>query len=101
MSCENKLTNLVFKNRENSARTQCASFSFLPFIYIYIYIYRIKKTPRMKCNAAPRDKRKETQKPKSKDQWSQRKNNEAQGPRKPRQIRDTESHQLLDEESQT
>ena len=27
--------------------------------------------------------------------------NEAQGPRKPRQIRDTESHQLLDEVSQT
>ena len=29
------------------------------------------------------------------------KSNEAQGPRKPRQIRDTESHQLLDEVSQT
>ena len=27
------------------------------------------------------------------------KSNEAQGPRKPRQIGDTESHQLLDEES--
>ena len=27
--------------------------------------------------------------------------NEAQGPRKSRQIRDTESHQLLDKESQT
>ena len=27
--------------------------------------------------------------------------NEAQGPRKPRQIRDTKSHQLLDEVSQT
>ena len=30
-----------------------------------------------------------------------RKNNEALGPRKTRQIRDTESHQLLDEKSQT
>ena len=29
------------------------------------------------------------------------KSKEAQGPRKPRQIRDTESHQLLNEESQT
>ena len=29
------------------------------------------------------------------------KNNEAQGPRKPRQIRDIESPQLLDEQSQT
>ena len=29
------------------------------------------------------------------------KNKETQGPRKPRQIRDTESHQLLNEESQT
>ena len=52
MSCENKLTNLVFKNEENSAKTQFAPFPFpffyfLFFIYIYIYIYRIK-TPRMK-----------------------------------------------------
>ena len=55
MSCENKLTNLVFKNKEYSARTQYASFFFLP-LYIYIYIEQ-KKTPRMKCNATPRDKR--------------------------------------------
>ena len=37
----------------------------------------------MKCmnvNATPRDKRKETQKPNNKEQWSQRKNNETQGP---------------------
>ena len=34
----------------------------------------------MQCNATPRDKRKETKKPKNKEQWSQRKNNEAQGP---------------------
>ena len=34
----------------------------------------------MYCNATPRDKRKETQKPKNKEQWLQRKNNEAQGP---------------------
>ena len=38
---------------------------------------------------------------KTKEQWSQRKSNEAQGPRKTRQIRDTESHQLLDEGFQT
>ena len=42
MSCENKLTNLVFKNKENSVKTQCASF-FLPIFPLYIYIYRIKK----------------------------------------------------------
>ena len=30
-----------------------------------------------------------------------KRSNEAQGPRKPRQIRDTESHQLLEEVSQT
>ena len=53
----------------------------------------------MQCNSQ-RQKRK-TQKPKNKEQWLQKKNNEAQGPRKPRQIRDTESHKLLDEESQT
>ena len=34
----------------------------------------------MQCNATPRDKRKETQKSKNKEQWSQRKNNEAQRP---------------------
>ena len=53
----------------------------------------------MQCNSQ-RQKRK-TQKSKNKEQWSQRKINEAQGPRKTRQIRDTESHQLLDKESQT
>ena len=83
MSCENKLTNLVFKNKENSARTtMCFLFlSFLPFIYIYIYII---KTPRMKCMNVmqcntQRQKRK-TQKPRIKEQQSQRKSNEAQGP---------------------
>ena len=50
MSCENKLTNLVFKNKEKSARTtMCSLFlSFLPFFFYFLYIYRIK-TPRMKC----------------------------------------------------
>ena len=32
MSCENKLTNIIFKNKENSARKQCASF-ILPFSF--------------------------------------------------------------------
>ena len=52
------------------------------------------------CNAMQilETRRKNT---KTKEQWSQRKSNEAQGPRKTRQIRDTKSHQLLDEESQT
>ena len=38
MSCENKLTNHVFKNKENNART-IMCFLFLPSFYIYIYIY--------------------------------------------------------------
>ena len=86
MSCEYKLTNLVFKNKMNSARTQCASF-FLPFfpLYIYIYIYICKKKKlRMKCMNvvqcnSQRQKRK-TQKPRNKEQWLQRKSNEAQRP---------------------
>ena len=41
------------------------------------------------------------QKQKIKNNGRKGKNNEAQGPRKPRQIKDTESHQLLDEVSQT
>ena len=53
----------------------------------------------MQCNSQ-KQKRK-IQKPKNKEQWSQRKSNEAQGQGKTRQIRDTESHQLLDEGSQT
>ena len=79
MSCENKLTNLVFKNKENSARIQCTSF-FLrffpppPFFYCFLFFLLFfvflenKKMPRMKCNATPRDKRKKTQKPKNKEQ---------------------------------
>ena len=55
MSCENKLTNLVFKNKENSARiTMCFLFpSFLPFFYIYIYIEYNKNTwnEMHECNA--------------------------------------------------
>ena len=31
MSCENKLTNLIFKSKEKSAKTQFASFFFLFF----------------------------------------------------------------------
>ena len=52
----------------------------------------------MLCNSNPRKKKTKT-KPKNNGHKGQ--SNEAQGPRKPRQIRDTESHQLLDEESQT
>ena len=36
MSCENKLTNLVLKNKENSAKTQFASFSFPFFLNFFI-----------------------------------------------------------------
>ena len=52
MSCENKLTNTVFKNKENRAKTQCASFSLFPlFIFIlYIYIY-ISNKKHLECNA--------------------------------------------------
>ena len=42
-----------------------------------------------------------TQNQRTKNNGHKGKSNEAQGPRKSRQIRDTESHRLLDEESQT
>ena len=48
----------------------------------------------MLCNANPRNREK-------KKKMVTKDSNEAQGPRKPRKIRDTESHQLLDEVSQT
>ena len=48
MSCENKLTNLVFKNKENSARTtMCFLFSsFLPFFF-----FNILNKKNLECNA--------------------------------------------------
>ena len=52
------------------------------------------------CNAMQiLETKRKTQKPKNNGHKG--KNNEAQRPRKLRQIRDTESHQLLDEKSQT
>ena len=53
----------------------------------------------MLCNANPRNKKKKTQKLKKNCHKGNSK--EAQRPIKPRQIRDIESYQLLDEESQT
>ena len=44
MLCKNKLTNLVFKNQENSAKTQFASF----FFPIFFNVLNKEKTPRMK-----------------------------------------------------
>ena len=71
MSCENKLTNLVFKNKENSVKTQCASF-FLPIfpLYIYLYIYRIKKKNQNEMHECYAMQILETKK--NKKQWSQR-----------------------------
>ena len=43
----------------------------------------------------------ETKKKEPKNNGHKGQSNEAQGPRRPRQIRDTESHQLLDKVSQT
>ena len=53
------------------------------------------------CNAMQilETKAKETQKPKNNGHRGM--SNEAQGPRKPKETRDTEAHQLLDEVSQT
>ena len=53
----------------------------------------------MLCNANPRNK--EKKKKKAKNNGHKEYSNEAQGPRGQREIRDTESHQSLDEESQT
>ena len=50
----------------------------------------------MLCNANPRNKENKNQRI-----MVTKNSNEAQGSRKPRQIKDTESHQLLNEESQT
>ena len=52
MLCENKLTNLVFKNQD-SAKTQFASFSFL---YIYTYIYKMHECYAMQILETKRKK---------------------------------------------
>ena len=51
--------------------------SFLSPLYIYIYIYRIKKN--LECNAMQLLETEEKN-TKTKEQWLQRKSNEAQGP---------------------
>ena len=51
----------------------------------------------MLCNANPRKIKKTKTKPMNNSHKEQ--SNEVQGPRKPRQIRDIESHQLLDKVS--
>ena len=66
MLCEYKLTNLVFKNQENSAKHNLVPFS------LFFFIKKINKNNLewnawMLCNANPRNKKK-----KNKEQWSQR-----------------------------
>ena len=77
MSFENKLINLVFKNKENSAKTQFPSFSFSFFFYFFLifFIIEIKITWNEihECYAMQIVEIKgKTQKPKNKEQWSQR-----------------------------
>ena len=53
MSCENKLTNLVFKNKENSARTTMC-FIFPSFLSLFLFIIIKKKNTyneMHECNA--------------------------------------------------
>ena len=45
MLCENKLTNLVFKNQENSAKHNLVPFSF----FFFLFEKNKQKQPRMKC----------------------------------------------------
>ena len=80
MSCENKLTNLVFKNKENIART-IMCFLFLSFLSPFFFILNKKKKLRMKCMNVMQCKsqRQKRKTPKTREQWSQRKSNEAQG----------------------
>ena len=79
MSRENKLTNIVFKNKENSTKTQLASFSFPFYLFIYLFIFINKNTQNEmhECYAIQLLETKgKTQKPKNKGHKG--KNNEAQ-----------------------
>ena len=77
------LCNANPKNKQNSARTQCASF-FLPLFLFFILQKR--KMPRMKymnvMQCKSQRQKGKTQKPKNNGHKG--KSNEAQGPRKPR-----------------
>ena len=77
MSCENKLTNLVFKNKENSAKTQFASFSFPFFFKIFFIQNKNTQNEMHECYAMQILKKKENTKPKNKGHKGQ--SNEAQG----------------------
>ena len=55
----------------------------------------------MKCNATPRDKREKHKNQRTENNSHKGKAIKHKDQEKPRQIRDTESHQLLDKESQT
>ena len=71
MSCENKLTNLVFKIERIVQEHNVLPFPSFPlFVYIYIYIYKIKK--HLECNAMQHLETKEKKK-KNKNQRTKNK----------------------------
>ena len=79
MLCENKLTNLVFKNQENSVKTQFASFSFLFLFFFFNFKLKNTQNEMHECYAMQiLEKKRKTQKPKNNGHKGQ--SNEAQGP---------------------
>ena len=68
MLCENKLTNLVFKNQENSAK-----HNLLPFSPFFLFGKDKQKQPRMKCMNVMQCKsqKQRKQKPKNDDHKEQ------------------------------
>ena len=102
MLCVNKLTNLVFNAKKKNAKHNLLPFSFFYLFIFLIYIFeKNKKEPRMKCMNVMQCKSQKKRKQKPKNNGHKEQSNEAQGPRKPKMTRDTESHQLLDKVSQT
>ena len=76
MLCVNKLTNLVFKNQENSAKPKLLPFSFL----LFLFGKDKQKQPRMKCmNVMQCKSQKKRKKKKPKNNAHKEQSNEAQG----------------------
>ena len=78
MLCENKLTNLVFKNQEKQFKTQLSSVFFL--LFYFIFLKNKQKQPRMKCMNDMQCKSQKQRKQKPKNNGHKQQSNEAQGP---------------------
>ena len=78
MLCENKFTNLVFKNQENGAKHNLLPFPF--FFNLFFNIILLNKTPRMKYMNVMQCKSQKQKNKKPNNNGHKGNSNKAQGP---------------------